>query len=237
METVVLSNKQVAKDIYYLQLQIPEGFKYKPGQFLMLKVNNLNEPLLRRPFSIANVDDAIDIYYKVVGLGTKILKSFKKGDLIDFTGPFGNGFDLKNNKHIVLCGGGIGSAPLIGLKHFLDSNNIVSRCFFGFNAKEDCFVDFGEISTLDGSFGNKGNVVNLLNDLDSSFHVYACGPQGMLKALCELADKKGFSMDISLESNMACGFGVCLGCSVNTINGYKQVCKDGPVFNYTEIIW
>jgi dihydroorotate dehydrogenase electron transfer subunit len=237
METVVLSNKQVSKDIYYLQLQIPEGFKYKPGQFLMLKVNNLNEPLLRRPFSIANVDDAIDIYYKVVGLGTKILKSFKKGDLIDFTGPFGNGFDFKNNKHIVLCGGGIGSAPLIGLKHFLDLNNIVSRCFFGFNAKEDCFVDFGEIATLDGSFGNKGNVVNLLNDLDSSFHVYACGPQGMLKALCELADRKGFSMDISLESNMACGFGVCLGCSVNTINGYKQVCKDGPVFNYTEIIW
>lgn len=236
METIVLSNNQVAKDTYYLKLQIPQAFSYKPGQFLMLKVNNLNEPLLRRPFSIAKVNETIDIYYKVLGLGTNILKSYKKGDLIDFTGPFGNGFELKN-KRIVLCGGGIGSAPLVGLKHFLDSNNIISLCFFGFNSKEDCFVDFGEIATLDGSFGKKGNVVDLLGDLDSSFHVYACGPQGMLKALCELADKKGFSMDISIESNMACGFGVCLGCSVNTINGYKQVCKDGPVFNYTEIIW
>ncbi|OSS42748.1 Dihydroorotate dehydrogenase electron transfer subunit [Desulfurella amilsii] len=236
MKTIVLNNDQVAKDTYYLQLQVPEGFKYEPGQFLMLKINKLNEPLLRRPFSIAKVDETIDIYYKVIGLGTNILKSYKKGDLIDFTGPFGNGFDLRN-KRIVLCGGGIGVAPLIGLKYFLDSKNITSHCFFGFNSKEDCFVDFGEIATLDGSLGKKGSVVDLLEDLDNSFHVYACGPKGMLKALCELADRKGFSMDISLESNMACGFGVCLGCSINTINGYKQVCKDGPAFNYTEIIW
>ncbi|MGB9744555.1 MAG: dihydroorotate dehydrogenase electron transfer subunit [Desulfurella sp.] len=236
MQTLVLSNDKVANDIYCLKLQKPYGFDYKPGQFLMIKVNNLNEPLLRRPFSIAKAVSSIDIYYKVVGLGTKILSALKNGEYIDITGPFGNNFEIKY-KRLALVGGGIGVAPLIGLKNFLDEQKIESECFFGFNTAKDCFVDFGSIATIDGSSGIKGTVIDMLAHLDNSYHVYACGPNAMLSALCKLADEKGFSMDISLESNMACGFGVCLGCSVNTIKGYKQVCKDGPIFNYTEIIW
>ncbi len=237
MRTLILSNVKVAQDTYLLKLQKPQDFVYKPGQFLMIKINNLNEPLLRRPFSIAFADNSVDVYYKVVGLGTKILTTLKKDDFIDFTGPFGNGFYIKKNKRLVLCGGGIGVAPLIGLKVFLEKKQINAECFFGFNTASDCFVNFGNIATLDGSAGTKGTVVDLVNHIDDSYHVYACGPNAMLKALCNLADEKGFSLDISLESNMACGFGVCLGCSINTINGYKQVCKDGPIFNYTEILW
>ncbi len=236
MKAQVLSNIEIASNIYCLKLEKVEGFSYKSGQFIMLKVNNLNDPLLRRPFSIAKFDETLDIYYKVVGLGTSLLASYKPGEFIDFTGPFGNSFQLKN-KRLILCGGGIGSAPLIGLKDFFDSQKIAYECVFGFNTASECFVDFGEIATLDGSMGKKGSVVDLLGHLDESYHVYACGPVGMLKTLCKFADEKGFSMDVSLESHMACGFGVCLGCSINTIEGYKQVCKDGPVFNYAEIVW
>ncbi len=236
MKALVLSNIEVANHIYCLSLEHVEDFFYKSGQFIMLKVNNLNDPLLRRPFSIAKFGKTLDIYYKVVGIGTSLLTSYKPGEFIDFTGPFGNSFQLRH-KRLVLCGGGIGSAPLIGLKDFFDSQKIACECFFGFNTANECFVDFGEIATLDGSKGTKGSVIDLLSHLDESYHVYACGPVGMLKALCKLADEKGFSMDVSLESHMACGFGVCLGCTINTIEGYKQVCKDGPVFNYAEIVW
>lgn len=236
MNALIISNDQVAKDIYCLKMHKPSDLTFKAGQFLMLKVNNLNEPLLRRPFSIARFDDTIDIYYKVVGIGTNILTMYKTGEYLDFTGPFGNGFKLKN-KRIILCGGGIGVAPLIGLKQLCEAKNIQVECFFGFNSSQNCFVNFGNIATIDGTLGKKGTVIDLLSDLDDTYHVYACGPIGMLKRLGEVADKKGFSMDISIEANMACGFGVCLGCSVNTIKGYKQVCKDGPVFNYTEIVW
>ncbi|MGB9755990.1 MAG: FAD-binding oxidoreductase, partial [Desulfurella sp.] len=176
MQALILSNDKVANDIYCVKLQKSHWFDYKPGKFLMLKVNNLNEPLLRRPFSIAEaVNSSIDIYYKVVGLGTNILSDLKKGEFIDFTGPFGNSFEIKH-KRLALVGGGIGVAPLIGLKNFLDEQKIESECFFGFNTANDCFVDFGHIVTIDGSSGIKGTVVDMLAHLDNSYHVYACGP-------------------------------------------------------------
>jgi len=111
--------------------------------------------------------------------------------------------------------------------------------YFGFNFKEEVFVDDGNIATMDGSVGFKGNVVDFVADkLNKDVMIYACGPTLMLRRLAFLCFEAGCSMQVSLESRMACGIGVCLGCVILTAdNRFKKVCSDGPVFDYEEIQW
>ena len=240
MRLKIVENRQVAKDTYVLKVENPALFDILPGQFFMIRINDFNYPLLRRPLSVAGFSNTIDFIFKVVGEGTKILSLKKEGEFIDFLGSFGNGFTINSSKRLVLIGGGIGVAPLLYLKDTIE-NGYKLKCesYFGFNTKSEVFTSLGNVSTMDGSLGFKGTAVEMIQgDLDKNSLVYACGPLPMLKKLALLCFEYGCEMQVSLEARMACGIGVCLGCVVPTVNGdFKRVCVEGPVFDYEEIQW
>jgi dihydroorotate dehydrogenase electron transfer subunit len=231
------------------------------GQFVNIKVAEGElEPLLRRPFSIHRVaGDSVEILYEVVGRGSSILAERRPGEYLDIIGPLGNTFDWRAPSAArtpVLVAGGMGVAPLAFLAQEIAGLNpakIKGRrlsVFIGARTREHIlcekeFRDLGfdiDIATDDGSRGFKGRVTGLLEErLKSGGRecavIYACGPKPMLKALSEVSRKYKIPAQLSLEAHMACGFGACLGCVVDTINGYRRVCKDGPVFAADEVIW
>jgi len=244
------------------------GLKWKtpwisPGQFVMLRVTDSLDPLLRRPFGIYDIINAagkagligtgIELLYKVVGRGTRILSLKKPGECVDVLGPLGNGWPLPllsgKNKKVIMTGGGMGIAPLyllskkiktgvllFGAKHGSEAG--LTKAFKGHKIR---------IAAEDGSAGKKGMVTALLKDeLGPDSVVCACGPVGMLKAVAAIAKDADVDCYVSLESSMACGIGVCLGCAVKSgapaittaaNKGYKMVCSDGPVFLSRDIDW
>jgi dihydroorotate dehydrogenase electron transfer subunit len=225
------------------------------GQFINIKVSNNYIPLLRRPFSIHRVNREqqwFEILFQVIGKGTELLANHEVGENLDLLGPLGNYFTIPQNcNHAVLIAGGLGIAPLLFLAQELTSQNIQVDLFFGNRSKQNfcCLQDFEALgvayylATEDGSLGFKGTVIDLLearqeNIRGEKIALYACGPNPMLQKVKEIANQSQLHCQISLETMMACGFGVCLGCVVNAtskFDPYKYVCKDGPVFNASEI--
>ncbi len=255
MKARITSHLNVTGPYYRLQIYSPQICKKaRPGQFVMLKTGETLDPLLRRPFSIhkINKDKTIDVLYKVVGKGTRLLSDFKKDMDIDVIGPLGNGFKInKKIKSHILVAGGIGIAPLLFLaKELLKDKKNRIALFIGAQHKKDilCLQDFKrlkaevKISTEDGSIGKQGLISELFEMFLSAYkeqkaEVYACGPKGMLREISRLASIKGIPCQVSLEERMACGLGACLGCAIETTDGYKYVCNDGPVFDAGEIAW
>ncbi|MFN3135185.1 MAG: dihydroorotate dehydrogenase electron transfer subunit [Candidatus Kryptonium sp.] len=248
--STVLLNEPVAENIYRIEFSSPEiSAVSKPGQFINVKVSENFDPLLRRPFSIYNIiDDRIQIIFNVVGKATKILSNIKVGEKIDIIGPLGNGFNVDGDFDTALIvAGGLGIAPFPFLTKILKekSKNIIS--FVGAKTKSqlvlDGFVNVN-IATDDGSYGYKGTVVELfksnINDdivNYSTSKVFACGPIPMLKALIDLCERLNLNCEVSVETPMACGTGLCQGCAVKTKDGkYKLACKDGPIFNSKDIL-
>jgi len=214
----------------------------------MLSVDRGLDPLLKRPFSLhRRTGGDFQILYRIAGKGTSILSKRKKGDLLDVVGPLGNGFPpARSRDKIILAAGGLGIAPIFALAEKLKKRKPI--LFYGARTREEllCIDDLKTIgidpivSTDDGSMGKKGNIVNVLRNflVHETHHVlYACGPRPMLIALSSLANKFSLNGHIALEQNMACGIGTCLGCVVNTVDGYRRVCKEGPVFSIEKIIW
>lgn len=235
----IKENKQIALNTYQLKLK-GEGLNdLKPGQFVNIKL----EPyFLRRPISICDVnDDVLTLVYKAVGEGTKTLSKMKEGSL-DLLIGLGNGYELsKSEGKPLLVGGGAGIPPLYFLaKQLRDQGKEVS-VILGFNKKEEIFMeeDFKAlgckviVTTADGSYGIKGFVSDAMKDMDYTYF-YTCGPLPMLKAVYGLCRTEG---EFSFEERMGCGFGACMGCSIKVKDGYKRVCKEGPVFERKEILW
>ncbi len=234
----VVENINIKNDIYLLTLTGDVSEIKNSGEFAELKLNNY---YLRRPISIHDVDSkTVKFLYKVLGHGTRDLTKYKKGDNIPTILGLGNGFINKDSKKPLLIGGGIGIAPLYKLAKDFNNKNIKPTIILGFkNENEVCYInEFSKlgnviVTTDDGSFGFKGNPVAYLKENDVDFdYYYACGPQIMLKFLT-LYCTNG---EVSLEARMGCGFGACMGCSIETKNGVKRVCKEGPVFNASEVI-
>jgi dihydroorotate dehydrogenase electron transfer subunit len=258
----IIANKNTAEDYWHCVLRAPEvARKAAAGQFVDIRLSDGGQPFLRRPFSIhgANGQD-IKILYEIVGKGTRIFSQAKPGEELDIVGPLGNGFDFGASKNQrvkvpVLVAGGMGAAPLVFLAEKLKkapiSKSQTPVVLIGGRTKnhvlcENEFRRFGcnvKISTDDGSAGSKGRVTNLLENVlrknphPENIMIYACGPKPMLKGVSTICDKFGTPAQLSLEAHMACGIGACLGCAVNTIDGYKRVCKEGPVFRANQIIW
>ena len=251
----IIQNIKVAPDYYKMVIGAPQiAKKALPGQFVNLRVSDKYEPLLRRPLSIYRVSSsAIEVLYKVVGVGTKILSQKKPKDKIDILGPLGSGFSILDARSSILVGGGMGIAPLLFLAEQTRIQYPESsiRILIGAMTKKEIlcekeFKDLGcqvKISTDNGSRGFKGKVTTLLKELLSSeiCHlrsvVYACGPKPMLKEIASISKKYKIPAQISLEEHMACGIGVCSGCVVETRDGQKRVCKDGPVFDAKEVVF
>ena len=226
----------------------------RPGQFVHLRIPDLHGAVLRRPFSIYRAaGDNLHILYKNVGLGTTAMNRLEEGRQVSILGPLGNGFPLElNDRQPVLVAGGYGVAPLYYLAEKLREKG---RLLVGGRTAQDIllideFTKLGwqvEVATDDGSSGRRGMVTVLLDELLDTAPAgrcvfYACGPDGMLKALAERALAHGLPAWLSLDKHMGCGVGACLACvtRIRTDDGsesWKRVCKDGPVFAAREVVW
>ncbi|MFA5099569.1 MAG: dihydroorotate dehydrogenase electron transfer subunit [Candidatus Omnitrophota bacterium] len=252
----IKSNTRVAQGYYKLAIAAPAVAKTaKPGNFLMLKVCGGNEPLLRRPLSIHSAGrigpGIVELLYEVVGPGTGILSHKKSGQQIDVIGPLGNGFSIGAcgpRSHVILVAGGMGVAPLVFLAQRVKADKVTVLIGARTSAHILCGSDFRKlgcdvrIATDDGTRGFHGRVTGLLENIlarkaKTAPVLYGCGPKPMLKAMSGLCSKAGVAAQISLESHMACGIGACLGCVVQTKDGFQRVCKEGPVFQADELVW
>jgi len=242
-KTVVKSNPEIESGIFLISVHAPLiASNGKPGQFCNIKVSENDFPLLRRPFSICEIDgEIVRFLFDIHGEGTRILSNKKEGDELDILGPLGNGFILNGNyETAVIVAGGVGSAPFpLLIKNLPTDKKVI--CLAGGRSKKQV-ITYGMknvyISTDDGSEGFKGNVIELFkneekNFIDTKIRIFGCGPNPMLKALQEYSLQKNFDCQISVESAMACGFGICQGCPIDRADGegYYLICKDGPVFD------
>lgn len=225
----------------------------EPGQFLHLRVGTSDDLLLRRPISICDVnldEQSVTMLYRVEGQGTKRLSVKQEGEQIDILGPLGNGFPLEETQPgetAVLVGGGIGVPPLYYLSKQLKARGVNVVHILGFQSEENVFYEqeFQELGptyvvTVDGTYGSKGFVTDVLKDQQLSFDtMYSCGPTPMLKALSTIyADQRVF---LSLEERMGCGVGACFACVCHVVGdetgtSYRKVCTDGPVFPVGEVV-
>ncbi|MDE6010124.1 MAG: dihydroorotate dehydrogenase electron transfer subunit, partial [Muribaculaceae bacterium] len=235
-------NRRLSPRTYLMRLSGAEGVITAPGQFVNLAVEG---KFLRRPISVCGVDnDSISLLYDVVGEGTAEMARWHEGYEADVLAPLGNGFDTtRSGGSPLLLGGGIGVAPLYQLARDLVSEGKNPVVILGFNTAEDVvwleeFRATGAevyVATVNGTSGTKGFVTDVAECRDARHgYFYACGPLPMLRALCKTLEIPG---ELSLEARMACGFGVCMCCSLETADGAKRICKDGPVFRKEELIW
>lgn len=235
---------QIGKLTFLCKVLAPEiASTITPGQFCNVKVSQTNFPLLRRPFSVCDVEgEYLYFMFDIVGEGTKILSQKRSGDKIDILGPLGRGFSLDGDfDTAIMVAGGIGLAPFPYLLKSMNSKNV--KVFYG-TRNQDHLIKYDikniEYASDDGSIGYNGNVIQLLESQEfdkSRTKFFGCGPTPMLSALKKYCVKNNYDCEISTESAMACGFGICQGCPVeSTSEGYyKLICKDGPVFNINEI--
>jgi len=235
--------EKVSVSSYFIEIDCGIDVEVKPGQFISIYCDGLT---LRRPFSVfSNNNGKIGILFKERGKGTNYIKSLKQGDLIDIIGPLGNSFDIQNKKSL-LIGAGIGAAPISFLKTTLDEKGINNLFISGFLNKDEIpsCVHIDKIYTDDGSTGEKGSVLDYIENIIKEYRpeiIYSCGPHIVLKTIAELGEKYNIETQVAMEKVMACGIGVCRGCVIDIKKDGKivnaTVCKDGPVFKGSEVVW
>lgn len=247
LERGELLDLQIGAKTAYVKLKIKTNIDARPGQFVMLK-GVWKEPILPRPFSIYDQDDAsFTILMKIRGEATKKMSALKRGDEIRFKGPLGNPYPFfPDSRRIYLIAGGSGYAPL----HFFAENyprrgNIVfltgvdkrnTREFF--DEVKGCRYEW---AMEDGTKGYK-TVLDLVKDYSfpADAVLIGCGPKAVLQTILRIAKGNSLEAYVSLEEMMACGIGMCKGCAVKVREQnhivVKHVCKDGPLFSAKEVL-
>ncbi len=235
----ICENEKIADKVYKMTLLGDVSQITAPGQFVNIKLDGF---FLRRPISVCDIEkDRLTVIYKVVGDGTLAMSELKKGAELDLLTGLGNGFDTAlSGDFPLLIGGGVGAPPMYFLCKQLVKQQKKVTAVLGFNSRTDVFL-VNELeslgarvltATVDGSFGTKGFVTDILPQNYSYF--YACGPEPMLRAVYEKTVTEG---ELSFEERMGCGFGACMGCSCKTKYGNKRICRDGPVLKKSEVIF
>ncbi|MEZ4485294.1 MAG: dihydroorotate dehydrogenase electron transfer subunit [Syntrophotaleaceae bacterium] len=266
-KTTILANQEVAPEYYRMKILAPGiSALASPGQFIMLRAQSSEEPLLRRPFGIFDTGllpsdceglpgkEYVEILYKVVGRGTRLMRDLHEGDRVELLGPLGRGFEVAGQKREqILVGGGIGLVPLYMLANALVKTSKVRLLIGGRSRKDVLAVTEFErlgvetyVSTDDGTLGEQGPVTQVLERKLSKYPdaaVYACGPMPMLEAVQRICRPRQVDLQVSLEAFMACGVGACLGCVVKGAGHsdadprYLCTCKEGPVFRAEQLDW
>lgn len=255
----LINNERLSVDIVRLTLLAPSiAHHAQPGQFVNIKAGSGYDPLLRRPFSIHQIngqEGTFQVLFKVLGKGTKALAELRTGESVNVVGPLGNHF--KTGEAMCLVGGGLGIAPLLFLAQTLRALPQQPRiiCILGAkNISELTVLCEGfaalevetHLATDDGTLGHHGLVTELIPGLltdGSKWQICSCGPYPMMRAVADLCRVHEWPCQVSLETMMACGISACLGCTVEAITTnskggrYLHVCKDGPVFFAGEIAW
>lgn len=255
----VVQTERITSSIVRLTLHTPAiAHAARPGQFVMVQTFLGKDPLLRRPFSIHQVNrdkGLLQILFKVVGRGTELLARVAVGEQISLVGPLGTGFETTSPDMSCLVGGGMGIAPMLFLASSLLAGmhpakaSGMPRVILGARnrAELEPFVhDFQMLglevlaATDDGSFGHHGLVTEVLKKINLSpfCAVYCCGPRPMMAAVAHWCRNDHRPCQVSVETVMACGMGACLGCAVPLkAGGYAHVCTDGPVFEAEKLLW
>ncbi len=260
LNTEIVSNEKYNDNLFKMEIFSPYICnEVMPGQFINVRCSppGLLDPVLRRPFSVFDVEKKFNVFsilYVVKGKGTKYLSTLEKGDNLDFVGPLGNGIDLsRTGKSFLLIGGGAGIAPLYFIAR--EAKSLGKEVFFAAGFKDRSFIrwerDLIELNinytlfTEDGSWGEKGFITDYIQEnmkVFKGYDVYCCGPRSMLKKLQSMYAKTDNNITALMEGMMACGVGVCNGCVIKIKKGkrgysYVKVCKDGPSFNLREVIF
>jgi len=272
----VVENVPLARDTYRVRIDCPElASRITPGQFVMLRLAGVNDPLLGRPLALYDtwLDESgaprgLDIVYLVVGRMTARLANIRAGNRLEVWGPLGNGFSSEPTEHLIMVAGGIGQTPFLALgreilggRTYGDGNrhsaraNKATLCYgvrtADLLAGADDFREAGidlQISSDDGSVGRPGLVTQLLCEVldaeskSANRRIVFCGPEPMMEAVAQIARERSVECEVSLETPMACGIGICFSCVVKVRQpdggwDYKRTCVDGPVFNAAKIAW
>ena len=253
---IITASRCLQQDVSLITFRCPEIARAaRPGNFVNIKISPHKEPLLRRPFSIHNVDgDSIEIMAKSVGCGTALLCSTPVGAELQVLGPLGNAFtvDTPQFEIALLISGGIGTAPMRFLeKTLLAAGKKVYHVIGGKTKKDIQTKDLTNchIATEDGSDGFRGTAIDLLQERFDFFagsgtvKLFSCGPNPMLKALAAFCKKKKLPCEASLESIMGCGIGICYGCTVELKNTSGRetsmilLCQEGPVIDAERLLF
>jgi dihydroorotate dehydrogenase electron transfer subunit len=286
----IVENVRLAKDTFRVRFHAPEtARRIVPGQFVMLRIAGLNDPLIGRPLALYDTiagDDKgqpefVDVVYLVKGKLTSRLWQMQPGQQVDVWGPLGNGFGTVGNalrgvpdsrrpavptEHLIMVAGGIGFTPFLALaqealhkKRYGDPPREASRAlhitycygartaeyFAGLDELERLGIDI-RLATDDGSRGHHGLVTDLLKQALAEHHgrphIVCCGPEPMMEAVAKIAYAAHVPCEVSLETPMACGIGICFTCvaKVRDADGgwdWKRTCVEGPVFDAEAIAW
>lgn len=266
VEAVVLDNTRLSPDYHVISLAAPEiAARSLPGQFVMVKAGQGNEPLLRRPFSVFALvrDDSggtpagFKLLSKRVGPATSLLYALEQGDRVSCLGPLGRPFTLVEPPvEAWMVAGGVGLAPFAMLAETFARAGVQATLYFGGRRKQDifCLETFEQpgtrlvLATEDGSIGFHGKVTETLaRDLAAAqagrnIMIYACGPEAMLQAVSRLASRYGRPSELAMERIMGCGLGGCYSCVVRVRDSDGRVhfvrsCREGPVFRGDDVVW
>jgi dihydroorotate dehydrogenase electron transfer subunit len=276
----IVENVKLARDTFRVRFISPEiARRIIPGQFLMLRLAGMNDPLIGRPLALydtmlsaAGQPEAVDVVYLTKGKLTSRLCDAKPGQLLDVWGPLGNGFfhhaplTTHHSRHLIMVAGGIGQTPFLalakdslGLKQYGESPRIVSRAsrvtfcygartaeyFAGLEDFERLGIDL-RLATDDGSRGQHGFVTDLLKQVleeqPQNPLIVCCGPEPMMEAVAKISAQFEVPCQVSLETPMACGIGICFTCvaKIRQPEGgwdYKRTCVEGPVFDAGLVEW
>lgn len=247
----IISNEKLCPRFYRLCCDAkPILKKVQPGQFIHVKITEGLKPFLRRPFTVYRAQKYVEILYEVVGTGTQILALKKKGDCLDVLGPLGNSLSIppKGARQVVMIAGGVGIAPFLFFSDTLVKKGYEMILLYGGRTKSHVYQmeEFKQngckvyVATDDGSVGIKGRVTKLFSKINidpQTTMLYVCGPRPMMASAQGFARRYNLNGQAICEEILACGLGTCLGCSTQTVSGYKTVCFDGPVFDLQEIVF
>lgn len=256
----ILSNQNYGPGIYKMEMFSPYVVRnIMAGQFVNIRCapSDGTDPLLRRPFSVFDIEEKFNVFsvlYMVKGKGTRYMSSLRKGDIVDLAGPMGQGINLDSGaREVLLIGGGMGIAPL----------NLIARLALARSKNVFIMAGFRDSSMLrwerdlvrmevkyrifseDGKWGEKGLVSEYIFEGDRFYRkheIYVCGPVDMLKILQEKLGRYQIKATALLEEKMACGIGACMGCVIkirdkNNNFSYKRVCREGPAFELSEVVF
>ncbi|MDR1235008.1 MAG: dihydroorotate dehydrogenase electron transfer subunit [Mycoplasmataceae bacterium] len=238
---MILKNEKLNEFVYRMTVSCLDTGWIKPGKFINVKIPGF---YLRRPMAVCDyTNDSFSFIYEIIGNGTDKLSTMKPNQEIDILEDLGNTFHYrKDHGKPLLISGGSGIGPIYCLAKQLNKDNIQYDWICGFpnQSKVALVSEIKKINpnaiicTDDGSFGEKGNVVQIINKHNLKNHYYfTCGSTNMLKAIFK-NNKQG---QLSLDERMGCGFGACMGCSIKTRKGEQRICKNGPIFKSEDLLW
>ncbi|MEC4272376.1 dihydroorotate dehydrogenase electron transfer subunit [Adlercreutzia sp. R25] len=255
----ILVNEEMGCKIWLMTVRAPEiAATARPGQFVHVKIPGMEGHILRRPLGIYAADreaGTVDMMYQVLGFGTEHMTELAAGDAVEMIGPTGRGWEVPEGcKRALVVAGGVGSAPLYPLVEELVARGVDVSAVLGAStidalvARERYGAALGcepVCSTDDGTFGHAGFCTPLVEEAlreaaasgELFDYVACCGPEPLMRLVASMAEEAGVFCEVSLERRMACGVGACLSCVVDTVDGKKRACVDGPVFPSKKVVW